>query len=130
MVHARVTKRVRDKEGIPIGTASDSPLLDSRRYEEVGYSDGNMEELIANIIAENLIAQVDEEGRRQLMLDKIIDHRTNREAISKCQGTYMSRYGIKQQKRTPRRWELLIQWKDGSTDWVALKDLKESYPVE
>ena len=21
-------------------------------------------------------------------------------------------------------------WKDGSSDWVALKDLKESYPVE
>ena len=27
-------------------------------------------------------------------------------------------------------WQLLIQWKDGSTNWVALKDLKESYPVQ
>ncbi len=27
-------------------------------------------------------------------------------------------------------WELLIQVKDGSTDWVALKDFKESYPVK
>ena len=23
-----------------------------------------------------------------------------------------------------------MTWKDGSTDWVALKDLKNSYPVE
>jgi hypothetical protein len=23
-----------------------------------------------------------------------------------------------------------VQWKDGSTDWIALKDLKESYQVE
>ena len=30
---ARVTKRLRDNEGIPIGTANDNPLLDSRIYE-------------------------------------------------------------------------------------------------
>ena len=23
-----------------------------------------------------------------------------------------------------------MEWRDGSSDWVALKDLKESYPVE
>lgn len=129
MVHARVTKRVKDNEGIPIGTASHNPLLDSRKYE-IEYADGNVEELTANIIAENLIAQVDEEGRRQMMLDEIIDHRVNQEAIPKAQGSYVNQYGVKRQKRTTRGWELLIQWKDGSTDWVALKDLKESYPVE
>ena len=26
--------------------------------------------------------------------------------------------------------ELLIEWEDGSTNWVTLKDIKESYPVE
>ena len=24
----------------------------------------------------------------------------------------------------------MVEWRDGSYDWVALKDLKESYPVE
>ena len=57
MVFARVTKRLKDSEGIPIGTASDNPLLDSRKYE-IEYSDGNVDKLTANIIAENLIAQV------------------------------------------------------------------------
>jgi hypothetical protein len=129
MVHARVTKRMRDNEGMPIGMASDNPLLDSRKYE-VEYVDGNVEELTANIIAENLIAQVDEEGHRQMMLEEIIDHRTTQEAIPKSQGTYLNQYGVRRQKRTTRGWELLVQWKDGSTDWVALKDFKESYPVE
>ena len=23
-----------------------------------------------------------------------------------------------------------MEWKDGSIDWIALKDLKESYPIE
>ena len=129
MIHARVTKRMRDNEGLPIGRASDNPLLDSRKYE-VEYADGNVEELTANIIAENLIAQVDNEGHRQMMLEEVIDHRTTQEAIPKGKGTYVNRYGVKRQKQTTRGWELLIQWKDGSTDWVALKDFKESYPVE
>jgi hypothetical protein len=27
-------------------------------------------------------------------------------------------------------WEILIQWKDGSTAWVSMKDIKTSYPVQ
>lgn len=80
MIHACVTKRIRDIEGNPVGTASNNPLLDSRKYK-VEYADGNAEELTANIIAENLIAQVDGEGHRQMMLDEIIEHRTTPEAI-------------------------------------------------
>ena len=29
-----------------------------------------------------------------------------------------------------RGWQLCIQWKDGSTSWANLKDVKESNPVE
>ena len=31
--YARVTKRLRDKEGMPVGTANDNPILDTRVYE-------------------------------------------------------------------------------------------------
>jgi hypothetical protein len=85
---------MRDNEGLPIGRASHNPLLDSRQYE-VEYADGNVEALTANIIAENLIARVDQEGRRQMMLDEIIDHRTTPEAIPKSKGTYVNHYGVK-----------------------------------
>ena len=33
-------------------------------------------------------------------------------------------------KRTTRGWELLVEWKDGSMNWVPLKDLKNSNPVD
>ena len=33
-------------------------------------------------------------------------------------------------RRTTKNWQLLVQWKDGSTSWTPLKDLKESNPVE
>ena len=32
--------------------------------------------------------------------------------------------------RTTDGWQLCIQWKDGSTSWEKLFDLKESHPVE
>ena len=50
---ARVTKRLRDKDGIPIGTADDNPILDSRLYE-VEYLDGHRAALAAIAIAANM----------------------------------------------------------------------------
>ena len=35
----KVVKRLRDANGLPIGTANDNPILDSRLYE-VEYLDG------------------------------------------------------------------------------------------
>ena len=58
---ARVTKRLRDANGLPIGTANDNPILDSRVYE-VEYLDGRKTAQSANAIVENLFAQVDDEG--------------------------------------------------------------------
>ena len=31
---------------------------------------------------------------------------------------------------TKKGWEICVLWMDGSTDWIALKDLKQSYPIE
>ena len=42
----------------------------------------------------------------------------------------MTKTGTKRRRETTKGWELLIEWKDGSTNWVSLKDIKESYPVE
>ena len=127
--HAIVKRRLIDQDGKPIGNASANPLFDSRRYE-IEYVDGYVEELTANIIAENLIAQVDEEGRRQMMLSEIVDHRATPDAIPISEGTYTNQYGVKRRKATTRGWEVLVEWRDGTSDWIALKDLKESYPVE
>ena len=38
--------------------------------------------------------------------------------------------GNKLFKRTTKGWELCILWKDGSTSWESLKDIKDSNPVE
>ena len=71
---ARVTKRLKDKEGRPIGIASDNPILDTRMYE-VEYADGYKAAMTENNIASNLFAQVDQDGNRFVLFDEIIDPR-------------------------------------------------------
>ena len=126
---AKVTKRLRDKDGLPIGTAHDNPILDTRMYE-VEFRDGTRSALAANYIAENLFSQVDDDGNRQVLLDEIIDHRTNGKAVTQQDAFVVMKNGNKRRRETTIGWELLVQWKDGSTNWVALKDIKESYPVQ
>ena len=55
---ARVTKRLWDANGLPIGTANDNPILDTHMYE-VEYADGNTASMAANTIAINMFAQLD-----------------------------------------------------------------------
>ena len=126
--HARVKRRAVDQDGRPIGRPSNNPLLDSRRYE-VEYLDGTTEVLTANIIAENLLAQVDDQGHCHLMIDEIEDHRKNSDAIPKEKGTILTPSGLQRKKKTTKGWDFYVRWKGGSGDWVTLKDLKESYPV-
>jgi hypothetical protein len=70
-----------------------------------------------------LIAQADEEDRRQLMMSEVIDHRILDDAIPRSQGTYVYSYGVKQRKLSTRGLDFFVEWKDGSTDWLAQKDL-------
>ena len=126
---ARVTKRLKDSNGIPIGTADQNPLLDTRMYE-VEFADGGKASLTANYIAENLFAQVDDEGNRQVLMNEIIDYRTNGTELKQQDAFITTKTGTKRRQETTKGWELLIEWKDGSTNWVSLKDIKESYPVE
>ena len=127
--YTKVTKRLRDADGIQIGMVNENPILYSRMYE-VEYQDGTKVSLAANYIDENLFAQVDQEGNRHVLLDELIDYRVNGHEV-KLQDTFiMTHTGTRRKRETTIGWELLVEWKDGSTNWVTLKDLKESYPVQ
>jgi hypothetical protein len=56
----KVIKRSVDDNAIPKGKAHSNPILDSREYL-VEFGDGEVLEYSANVIAENLYAQVDSE---------------------------------------------------------------------
>ena len=108
---------------------NNNPLLDTRSYK-VDFSDVRTEVLTANNIAENLLAQVYEEGHRQMLLDEIIYHRQDVNAIGKEDAFMKTPKRTKKRKITTTGWQLLIQWKDRYNYWVVLKDIKRSYPFE
>ena len=60
--------------------------------------------MAANVIAENLMAQVYDNGNRHLLIDEIEDHITTKEAISSAQGTYKTKSGFDRKKRTTKGW--------------------------
>ncbi|KAI2500467.1 Reverse transcriptase (RNA-dependent DNA polymerase) [Fragilaria crotonensis] len=125
----RVVKRAKGTSGEPIGRAHANPLFDTREYV-VEFTDGSTENYFANVIAECMYAQVDSEGRQFQLLQEITDHRSDNSAIPVADGFVMSRNGNRVPKVTTRGWSLLVSWKDGSSDWIPLKDIKDSYPVQ
>jgi hypothetical protein len=46
------------------------------------------------------------------------------------QGWMQTRSGKKTRQKTTNGWQLLVSWKDGTTDWLPLKELKASNPIE
>ena len=128
-VAGRVRKRLRDADGKPIGRPHNIPMMDTRLYE-VELADGTIRELFANNIAECMFSQVDSEGHSYRLLKEISDHRKDASAIDRADGWLTMPNGRKVRKLTTRGWELLVEWQEGTSDWVPLKDLKESYPVQ
>lgn len=129
MSRATVASRKRDTDGNPIGKANANPLLDTRIYE-VQFDDGVVGEYAANLIAESLYAQVDEEGNEFLLMQEIVDHERLGDAIARDDMWTTGHNGNKHKRRTTKGWKLLVQWKDGTTSWTRLADLKESHPVQ
>ncbi len=55
------------------GRYDENPYLNSIVYE-VEFDDGNVREYSANIIAENMLSQVDDEGFARIMMEAIVDY--------------------------------------------------------
>ncbi|MHA7927589.1 MAG: Ty1/Copia family ribonuclease HI, partial [Marinobacter sp.] len=126
---ARVVRRVHDPSGTPVGRAHKNPMFDTRAYV-VEFPDGTLDQYTANVIAENIYSQVDSEGRSYAIMDEITDHRSDNTAVQRSEGYMVSASGNRSPKITTKGWELLVTWKDGTSDWVPLRRLKESNPVE
>ena len=126
---AKVVSRKRTLDGkMLVGKSHRNPILDSRIYK-VQFEDGRIGEYTANMIAESIYANIDEEGRSHSILDGIIGHRKSEDAVSKEDGFTVVN-NIKKRVVTTKGWDLLVTWRDGSRSWIELKDLKESHPVD
>ena len=101
----RVTKTLRDADGLPIGAANDIPLLDTRLYE-VAYGDGHEVSLAANKIAINVFDKVYEEGNRYVLFDEIIDHHTYGSEVQEEDAFITASDDSRRRHETTKYWEI------------------------
>jgi hypothetical protein len=62
--------------------------------------------------------------------DGIVDHRTDGSEMRQQDAFITARTKTKGQRETSQAWETLVRLKNGSTTWIALKGMKESYPLQ
>ena len=125
---ARVVQRRTDPFGNPIGRAHANPLMDTREYEVI-LEDGTYDVYCANTIAENIWSQCDSEGREVQTFKEIIDHKADERAITIANGFDIVN-GHRKPKKTTIGWKIMVEFVDGSTVWLPLKEVKDSNLVE
>jgi hypothetical protein len=129
LVRAKVTSRKRASDGTPVGVTHWNLILDTREYE-VSFPDGSTDCYAANMIAESLYSQVDADSRAFILMKDTVDHQSDGSGVPVDDAYYVDPNGRTTRRMTMKGWKLLIEWKDGTTDWLPLKDLKESYPAQ
>ena len=126
---AKVIGRKRDQDGNYIGRAHKNPVLDSRKFT-VRFNDGGEKDITFNLLAEHLYSQVDSEGNQYRLFRELINHRKNKNALDKADQYRILGNGKRVLKKSTTGWDFEIEWKDGSTSWVTLKELKETNMVD
>ena len=130
MTMGKVARRSLDADGRMTGTYHDNPFLNTITYD-IESPDGQVKEYGANIIAENMLTQVNSDGYSLSLMDSIIDHQRDlSQAIPMNDKHITTKSRQKQLRKTTKGWKLLIKWKDKSKAWINLADMKEAHLVE
>ena len=101
MKAARVVSRAKDDQCKAKGSQNDNPMLDARIYD-VMFPDGAVQQYAANAIAEDMYTQVDLEGYQHMMMDCIIDHKSDSKAVKKEDTFVTSHNGNKTRRHTTK----------------------------
>ena len=108
--------------------ANNNPILDTITYL-VQFDDGKVTELTANVISAQMYAQCESEVNMYVMLDDLTDHRKSSKALSIEDQKATDSRGRDMMRHSTAGWKICCQWKDGSTSWEKLCDIKESHRV-
>ena len=103
-----VRRRKRDVEGNTIDRENSNPILDTQTYE-VGFKDKSMITYSANVIAEGMHAQFDEEGQQYLLFGSILDQKTEgHDLFFADQDVFLG--GRSSKRKTTKCSHLCVQW--------------------
>ena len=63
------------------------------------------------------------------LLDATIDFKKDNSGVTRDNQYVINSNGQRRLRKTMIGWNLLVLWKAGNEQWIPLKDLKESHPV-
>ena len=127
---AKLVKRTIGLDGVTVRVYDDNLKLESIVYD-VEFPDVIVRGYSSNIIAENMLTQVDSDGFSLTNMDGIIDYKKDEStAVSKAYMHVMTRHGQKQVQNTTSGSKFILKWKDETESWIHLNDLKESHSVD
>ena len=126
----KVVRQSLDADGRMTGTYHNNPFLNTVTYN-IEFSNGQVKEYGANIIAKNMLTQMDSDGYSLSLMDSIIDHHKDPSQAIPIEDKYITtKSGQRRLRKTMKGWKLHIKWKDKSKAWINLADMKEAHPVE
>ena len=94
------------------------------------FPDGTMKVYVANIIAGNIYDNVEHDGYTTALPCTIVDHKCSGDAVWMEYKYFMMKLGTRWLCQSTIGWRLLIEWTDGTRQWMDLKLLNESNPVQ
>jgi len=132
MLRARIIGRKRDANGNPVGQYNINPILNSCIYL-AEFPDGHIQELSANTIIEAVYNQIDGDGFDEQFFHDIIDHCYDSTVMSPSELEHIQHLRQNQGQGkcfcTLKGWEVVISWKDGTTSWHPMSDIKNLFPL-
>ena len=69
-------------------------------------------------------------GELYQLVDAIISHRSDDNVIKRGEEWIVSKNGKKHRRPMSKGWYFELMWKDGTSSWVPLKEIKETHPIE
>ena len=120
---AKVIRQYIDINGNIIGDLDKTLSINSLVYD-VEFPDGDVKQYAANVIAENILSQVNSNGCHTEELEQIVlDERMGNDLS--CKDTYITtNRGVRKLRQTTIGGKFLCEFKDGSNIWVSLNVLK------
>ena len=91
---AKVLRCSIDPDGNIIGTFDENPNLNTLIYD-VKFPDGAFKQYAANVIAENVLMQVDSNGYNSCLLDTLVLHKRMGNAVSKGNAYVTKKRGVR-----------------------------------
>ena len=126
---AKVLRKSVDENGKVIVAHNENTLLNTLVYD-VEFPDGDVKKYAANLIAENFLSQVDPNGYYTNTMEAILDNKRDGTTVRMADKFFKTKQGKPMQRNTTVGCLFLIKRKNDPKEWVQLKVLKESNPVD